>query len=276
MGLFSSKQLNAVGLETIPTSCFELIIDNLKEVTELSNFIRDCKSLSIVSKYCLQVVDINTRRRIKKDPNNKVSLISLINGAALYARMSAFNNIKFNTSNKNIYITDCGMIARPVRHPHYSLSKHGHGFAMSNLVMRTGRHYVQFTMINQYIENDHTLFGVIRQGKYQGSIWHCLYDTHTGFNQSYGSYEARQSMKSNIYYKSTMDNPIGVIQSWKGCKPTKPGKRIGMLLDLDKGTMEIYENSKYLGIMKTGLIGGYSWVAFMGSQIVHIESAPYP
>jgi hypothetical protein len=32
-----------------------------------------------------------------------------------------------------------------------------------------------------------------------------------------------------------------------------------MLLDLDQGTMTIYKNDKWLGVMATGLSGEYCW-----------------
>jgi hypothetical protein len=37
------------------------------------------------------------------------------------------------------------------------------------------------------------------------------------------------------------------------------GDRIGMLLDLDQGSMTVYKNDERLGVMATGLSGEYSW-----------------
>jgi len=38
------------------------------------------------------------------------------------------------------------------------------------------------------------------------------------------------------------------------------GDNIGMLLDLDKGTLSVYKNGRKLGVMKRGLAGPYCWV----------------
>ena len=34
---------------------------------------------------------------------------------------------------------------------------------------------------------------------------------------------------------------------------------IGMLLDLDEGTLAVYKNGRRLGVMKDGLSGEYCW-----------------
>ena len=34
---------------------------------------------------------------------------------------------------------------------------------------------------------------------------------------------------------------------------------IGMLLDLDEGTLSVYKNGRKLGVMKRGLAGPYCW-----------------
>lgn len=35
---------------------------------------------------------------------------------------------------------------------------------------------------------------------------------------------------------------------------------LGLLLDLDEGTLSVYKNGRKLGIMKRGLAGEYCWV----------------
>jgi hypothetical protein len=58
------------------------------------------------------------------------------------------------------------------------------------------------------------------------------------------------------------------------------GDRIGMLLDLDQGTMTVYKNDERLGVMATGLSGEYSWaVVLYGGQAgnrVRIEAVEAP
>jgi hypothetical protein len=56
------------------------------------------------------------------------------------------------------------------------------------------------------------------------------------------------------------------------------GDRIGMLLDLDQGTMTIYKNDKWLGVMATGPSGEYCWAVAMCilGESARIDSAPLP
>jgi len=51
---------------------------------------------------------------------------------------------------------------------------------------------------------------------------------------------------------------------WDGMEPThEKSYKIGLALDLDKGTLDVYKNDRRLGTMKTGLFGEYCWVASM-------------
>merc|ERR1712032_1282902 len=62
-------------------------------------------------------------------------------------------------------------------------------------------------------------------------------------------------------YVSTGGDP-----SWD--RSTVPrGSPVGMLLDLDKGTLALYSNNQRLGVLKSGLTGEYCWgVIFIGEQ----------
>ncbi|EJK44546.1 hypothetical protein THAOC_36903, partial [Thalassiosira oceanica] len=44
---------------------------------------------------------------------------------------------------------------------------------------------------------------------------------------------------------------------WEGRESCQPGDIVGMLLDLDGGTLTVYRNNRRLGVMKTGLSGPY-------------------
>ena len=35
--------------------------------------------------------------------------------------------------------------------------------------------------------------------------------------------------------------------------------KIGMVLDLDEGTLDVYKNDRRLGTMMSGLVGEYCW-----------------
>ena len=50
-------------------------------------------------------------------------------------------------------------------------------------------------------------------------------------------------------------------RDWEGMQTVEEedGDGIGVLLDLDQGTMTVYKNDERLGVMATGLSGEYSW-----------------
>jgi hypothetical protein len=127
----------------------------------------------------------------------------------------------------------------------------------SKAVMRAGRHYAHFTAVSGV----YMFFGVIRPGweveggqLAYGVDGHCFYDTFTG-HRCPGYHE------------------------WEGRQGATNGDRIGMLLDLDQGTMTVYKNDERLGVMATGLSGEYSWAVALDSAAAHsarIEAAALP
>lgn len=116
--------------------------------------------------------------------------------------------------------------------------------AASKAIMRAGRHYAHFTVQGEM------LCGLIRPGwdEREGQNahledGHCFYYTYHGkrYPSSYGG-EGMQSAR-------------------------QPGDRIGLLLDLDKGSMAVYKNDERLGVMESsGLRGAYCWAVSMFSQ----------
>ena len=44
------------------------------------------------------------------------------------------------------------------------------------------------------------------------------------------------------------------------------GDEIGMLLDLDEGTLSVYKNGRKLVVMMRGLAGPYCWVVSIGDK----------
>ena len=64
---------------------------------------------------------------------------------------------------------------------------------------------------------------------------------------------------------SEMQNQCNPIQ-WEGQEPSPTTNfKIGLLLDLTKGTLDVYKNDRRLGSMKSGLVGEYCWVVSMPS-----------
>ena len=51
------------------------------------------------------------------------------------------------------------------------------------------------------------------------------------------------------------------LQDWEGMEPTHDRSfKIGMVLDLDDGTLDVFKNDRRLGTLKNGLSGEYCWV----------------
>ena len=134
----------------------------------------------------------------------------------------------------------------------------------SKAVMRAGCHYAQFTVMGGFTAK---FFGVIRPGwdveggkDAQHVDGHCFYNTYSGTRRPF----------------------LPRNRDWEGMQGAKEeGDRIGMLLDLDQGTMTVYKNDERLGVMETGLSGEYSWAVTVyfanerGSRAC-IEAAPPP
>ena len=128
--------------------------------------------------------------------------------------------------------------------------------AASKVSMRAGRHYAEITVVS----GSDMMFGVIRPGwdveGGHGALdvdGHCFYETYDGHRLPGGHH-------------------------WEGMQGAVEGDRIGMLLDLDQGSMTVYKNDERLGVMATGLSGEYSWAVelVVQDQSARIEPAPLP
>ena len=109
--------------------------------------------------------------------------------------------------------------------------------AASKVVMRAGRHYAQFTLVGGYM-----LFGVIRPG----------WDVEGG--------EVAHTVDGHCFYYTGNGTRYPGRREWGGMQTAREdGDRIGMLLDLDQGSMTVYKNDERLGVMAIGLSGEYSW-----------------
>ena len=139
--------------------------------------------------------------------------------------------------------------------------------AASSVVMRSGRHFARFTVVAGTYEQ---LFGVIRPGwdvEGGGELnahivdGHCFYWTYNGHR-----------------FPRNFPGPFPGI-NWEGMQPTnEQGDRIGMLLDLDQGSVTVWKNDVQLGMMQAeGLSGPLCWaIAMTGGGSARIESASLP
>ena len=131
--------------------------------------------------------------------------------------------------------------------------------AASTAVMRSGRHFAQFVA-----QGDTIMFGVIRPGWHVGggaeATWqdgHCFYYTYDG---------------------RRLPAPMH-LRTWEGMRGAVEGDRMGLLLDLDQGSMAVWKNGVQLGVMVAeGLSGPLCWAVSLYTQgsSTRIESAPAP
>ena len=62
-------------------------------------------------------------------------------------------------------------------------------------------------------------------------------------------------------WKSTTMLSRNQVFHWEGREPTREVSfKIGMVLDLDEGTLDVYKNDRRLGTLRSGLVGEYCWV----------------
>ena len=141
--------------------------------------------------------------------------------------------------------------------------------AASTVVMRAGRHYAKFTM-EAFPTDDKTepMFGVIRPA----------WDVEGGQNP----HEADGHFFYDTASGCCCNNEIWQ-ESWEGMQAAfEEGDCIGLLLDLDKGSLTVYKNDKRLGVMQTGLSGEYCWALSLYASIygarpsLRIEAAALP
>lgn len=134
-------------------------------------------------------------------------------------------------------------------------------FATCGTLMRAGRHYAQFRMVN----TAHMLVGLMRStvdvsisgiediSKVQDES--CFLSTYDG---------SRLSPTEGVY--------PGLHREWE------IGDRVGLLLDVDQGSLTVYRNDQRLGIMAVGLSGEFCWAVSldMDGDCCCIEPAPIP
>jgi hypothetical protein len=128
--------------------------------------------------------------------------------------------------------------------------------AANKAVMRAGRHYAQFTVVHGIV----MFFGVIRPG----------WDVEGG--------QYADTVDGHCFYRTISGTRYPGHHNWEGRQGAREdGDRIGMLLDLDQGSMTVYKNDERLGVMATGLSGSYSWaVSLYKYSSARIESVPPP
>jgi len=146
--------------------------------------------------------------------------------------------------------------------------------AFSNNILRAGKHYATFVSQSN---DDNLMVGVMRPGlANQRANGHPnVKEFYQNVSRHMGQRDCNNSnsnvqcclYNSSIFncqcYSSKWDGGLdsGGNETWVGMERVSTGDEIGMLLDLDEGTLSVYKNGRKLGVMKRGLAGEYCWVA---------------
>ena len=151
-----------------------------------------------------------------------------------------------------------------------------------NHIMRAGKHWATFTSSSSF--QDFKSVGVIRplpgwekrglgafspamsdlyadllqeqNGRWDGDVHYCC------FSVKYGDC---------VWYDWTGDRRK--VSHWEGNDDyDRRCTALGMLLDLEEGTLSLYQNGRRLGTLKDGLAGEYCWIAgFLGKGDLSIR-----
>lgn len=134
-----------------------------------------------------------------------------------------------------------------------------------------GRYYAAFTIL-KYVS--YTLLGLV-----QPPIFGATGRTVSGCDVT--NKWVVHDMDGHVFYSTGTGRRCpgpADCRSWEGAEGAEEGDTIGLLLDLDEGTLIVYKNDRQLGVMASGLTGVYCWAVSMGSEgdSIHIASACIP
>jgi len=146
------------------------------------------------------------------------------------------------------------------------------GTAFSNNILRAGKHYVSFTF---HSNTRSSFIGVMRPGQANESAkgFPFLSIFYENFSRSMVHGEDNNNdihccmynaYSGDCFSSDWVDTTSCDITDWDGMESmASDGDILGLLLDLDEGTLSVYKNSRKLGVMKSGLAGEYCWIASM-------------
>ena len=158
--------------------------------------------------------------------------------------------------------------------------------ALSNLVMRGGTHFVQFDIAGE------CAVGVIRplpglDGEQLDNFDPAEVDSSDDISRELLAERTERWGVGDVHCCSSdcFDGDCNWsswsdyhYEDWEG-EEGLDGEdgTVGLLLDLDAGTLVVYKNGRRLGVMKDGLSGEYCWFATIsGSSTVRIERDTLP
>ncbi|EJK76435.1 hypothetical protein THAOC_01803 [Thalassiosira oceanica] len=150
--------------------------------------------------------------------------------------------------------------------------------AVSGHVMRGGRHFVEFAIKNDR-QSSHVHLGVIRpvsltddifvEADWKGNVIPVLFRSNCrlAVAEKLRSQRTAKWGDSNVHccayycysgrcYWTDWDNEDD-NSNWQGQERLQVSSTIGLLLDLDEGTLSVFRNGRRLGAMKEGLAPNY-------------------
>ena len=81
------------------------------------------------------------------------------------------------------------------------------------------------------------------------------------------------AMNEEQHFRAVSENRCKSLD-WEGMEAIhETSFKMGFVLDLDKGTLDVYKNDRRLGTMKSGLVGEYCWFVFFISLNGRADSA---
>ena len=164
----------------------------------------------------------------------------------------------------------------------------GRSTAMSGHVMRGGRHFVEFTITNDEQGIPIVCLGVIRpvsltngidlEVDWEGRVSPVEVSSNykSAVAEKLRSQRTAKWVESNVHccaysciighcYWTDWDNGNDSTLEWQGREWLGESGTIGLLLDLDEGTLSVLKNGRRLGVIKEGLGGEYIWFATISS-----------
>jgi len=147
----------------------------------------------------------------------------------------------------------------------------------SHCVMRLGAHYAEFQIAGE------PWIGIVRPmpnldaGAYQegGFDFISVTDDHPSFvnkrSDDWGDSDVHaceiNTMNGRMGWTNWVDGDIQGVE-WEGMEECQSGDTVGLLLNLNDGTLTVYRNNRRLGVMKNGLSGSYCWhTVVVGSDV---------
>ena len=168
------------------------------------------------------------------------------------------------------------------------------GAAICQNIMRAGKHYASFQLnASDQEEYEMVHYGIMRPttndikylrkchpahtdlsnfsledyGRLHGNknVDCCLMDTYSGCGTMRKRWKRWKNTElAGMDVETAVNNRLQNLShpfNWEGIEGTREASfKIGLELDLDEGTLDVYKNGRRLGTLMSGLVGEYCWV----------------